>query len=289
MNQFKWSLIAILTVGVWGLTFISTKMLIGQGLLPQEIFLLRFVVAYLGIWFISPRKLWAGNWRDEGWLLLLGVTGGSLYFLTENTALEITLATNVSFIICTTPLLTALLAHFFYKQERVGRKLLGGSVLALVGVALVVYSGSFVLKISPVGDLLTLVAALSWAFYSLIIKHLSERYDTTFITRKIFFYGVLTILPFFLLRPWHFPCERLLQPVVLCNLLFLSVVASLVCYAVWNMVVKRLGVMRSSNFLYLNPLFTLVGSFLFLGEQLTAAALFGAVLIVAGVYWSSKH
>lgn len=286
---YTYHLIAILVVGIWGLTFISTKILIGNGLSPQEIFFLRFLIAYLGIWFISPRKLFADNWKDELWLLLGGVTGGSLYFFTENTALEITLATNVAFIVCTAPLLTTILSLMIYKKEKATRGLIGGSVLALVGVALVVYNGQFVLKISPLGDLLTLLAAFSWAFYSLIMKKMANRYRTTFITRKIFFYGVLTILPAFLFRPWQFSLSGLLQPSVLLNLLFLSLLASLICFVVWNMVLKQLGTVRASNYIYLNPLFTLVGSAILLNEQLTAMSLMGAMLILGGVYWAGRR
>lgn len=225
-KNYIYHLIAILTVGIWGLTFISTKVLIEHGLSPQEIFLLRFLMAYLGIWFISPRKLFADNWKDELWLLWGGVTGGSFYFFTENTALEITLATNVAFIVCTAPLLTTILSLLIYKKEKATAGLVGGSLLALVGVALVVYNGHFILKISPLGDFLTLLAAFSWAFYSLIMKKMSGRYRTTFITRKIFFYGILTILPAFILHPWQFSLSGLWQPAVWMNLLFLGVLAS---------------------------------------------------------------
>lgn len=288
-NNYTYHLVAIVVVAIWGLTFISTKVLIGHGLSPQEIFLLRFLMAYVGIWFISPRKLFADNWKDELWLLLGGITGGSFYFLTENMALEITLATNVAFIVCTAPLLTTILSLLIYKKEKATRSLIGGSLLALVGVALVVYNGSFVLKISPLGDFLTLLAALSWAFYSLIMKKMANRYRTTFITRKIFFYGVLTILPAFLFRPWQSAFSLLLEPAVLFNLLFLGVLASLACFVVWNMVLKQLGTVRASNYIYLNPLFTLVGSAVFLGEQLTIVALMGAVLILGGVYWAGRR
>lgn len=287
-NNYTYHLIAIVVVAIWGLTFISTKILIGYGLSPQEIFLLRFLMAYVGIWFISPRKLFADNWKDELWFVSGGITGGSFYFLTENMALEITLATNVAFIVCTAPLLTTILSLLIYKKEKATRGLIGGSLLALVGVALVVYNGSFVLKISPLGDFLTLLAAFSWAFYSLIMKKMANRYRTTFITRKIFFYGVLTILPAFLFRPWQFDMSLLLEPSVLFNLLFLGVLASLVCFVVWNMVLKELGTVRASNYIYLNPLFTLVGSAVFLGEQLTIMALMGAILILGGVYWAGK-
>lgn len=282
-------LIAILTVGIWGLTFISTKVLIEHGLSPQEIFLLRFLMAYLGIWFISPRKLFADNWKDELWLLWGGVTGGSFYFFTENTALEITLATNVAFIVCTAPLLTTILSLLIYKKEKATAGLVGGSLLALVGVALVVYNGHFILKISPLGDFLTLLAAFSWAFYSLIMKKMSGRYRTTFITRKIFFYGILTILPAFILHPWQFSLSGLWQPAVWMNLLFLGVLASLVCFVVWNIILKQLGTVRASNYIYLNPLFTLIGSAVLLDEQFTVMSLMGAMLILGGVYWAGKR
>ena len=287
-KNYTYHLTAICTIAIWGLTFISTKVLIEYGLSPQEIFLLRFLIAYVGIWFISPRKLFADNWKDELWLLLGGITGGSFYFLTENTALGITLATNVAFIVCTTPLLTTILSLLIYKKERATRGLIGGSLLGLVGVALGVYNGSFVLKIFPLGDFLTLLAAFSWAFYSLIMRKMADRYSTTFITRKIFFYGVLTILPAFLFHPWQFDIEKLLEPAVLLNILFLGVLASLICFAVWNVVLKRLGAVRASNYIYLNPLFTLVGSAFLLNEHLTIMALMGAVCIFGGVYCAGR-
>lgn len=288
-KNYIYHLIAILTVGIWGLTFISTKVLIEHGLSPQEIFLLRFLMAYLGIWFISPRKLFADNWKDELWLLWGGVMGGSFYFFTENTALEITLATNVAFIVCTAPLLTTILSLLIYKKEKATAGLVGGSLLALAGVALVVYNGHFILKISPLGDFLTLLAAFSWAFYSLIMKKMSGRYRTTFITRKIFFYGILTILPAFILHPWQFSLSGLWQPAVWMNLLFLGVLASLVCFVVWNIILKQLGTVRASNYIYLNPLFTLIGSAVLLDEQFTVMSLMGAMLILGGVYWAGKR
>lgn len=283
-------LIAILVVAIWGLTFIATKVLINHGLTPQEIFFYRFLIAYSGIWMISPRRLFADNWKDELWLMAGGLFGGSLYFFTENTALGITQTSNVAFIICTAPLLTTILSLLFYhKSEKATKGLVYGSLLALLGVGLVVFNGSFVLKLSPVGDLLTLLAALSWAFYSLVIKKMTGRYPTVFITRKIFFYGVLTILPAFLLRPLQPDFDILLKPIVLSNLLFLAVLASLICYLLWNVVLKQLGTVRASNYIYLNPLVTMVASVIILHEQITWITLLGAGCIISGVYLAEKR
>ncbi|MDE6173112.1 MAG: DMT family transporter, partial [Bacteroides sp.] len=123
----------------------------------------------------------------------------------------------------------------------------------------------------------------------LIMKEMSGRYGTFFITRKIFFYGILTILPAFAVRPWHFDMHQILQPAVWVNLLFLGVLASLICFAVWNLVLKQLGTVRASNYIYLNPLFTLIGSAFLLGERLTAVAVVGAVCILGGVYLAGKR
>lgn len=280
--------LAFLTVAVWGTTFISTKLLIENGLRPHEIFFLRFLIAYIGCWFIAPKKLTANSAKDELMLLMAGMTGGSIYFITENSALGVTQTTNVSFIICTTPLLTSLLSLLFDKKEKVGKMFFVGTIVALTGVALLIFNGSFVLKLSPVGDLLTLCAALSWAFYSIIIKHLSGHYHSAFITRKVFFYGVITVLPYFLLHPWDFPLENFAKPIVWMNLLFLSVLASLVCFMTWSLIVKTIGTIKSSNYLYLNPLFTTIAAWLVLNEHLTIYAILGVGLVLSGVFLTSK-
>lgn len=284
---WKYHLLAFVIVALWGTTFISTRILLDYGMTPKEIFLIRFLMAYVGIWLVSPRRLWCNNWRDEAWMLLAGMTGGSIYFLAENTAVGMTLVTNVSFIVCTAPLLTAILA-LWLEHRHPTRRLFGGSLLGLMGVAMVVYNGSFVLRIEPVGDLLSFSAAWMWAFYSLIINRVSGRYGTAFITRKVFFYGVLSILPFFVGSPWQFPLNQLLHPVVLGNVLFLGVVASLVCYVLWNVVLKRLGTVEASNYIYLNPVFTMICSYIVLGEQMTPMAMLGALLILGGLYWAGK-
>lgn len=289
-DKTLYHLLAFVIIAIWGMTFISTRVLIEHGFSPEEIFLSRFLIAYLGICFISPRKLWCDSWKDELWMVVLGITGGSLYFWTENTAVGITLVTNVAFIVCTAPLLTALLSMVFCKKQQdvSYTKLLMGSITALAGVSLVVYNGSFVLQINPLGDFLSLLAALSWAFYSLIMNHVGNRYNMIFITRKVFFYGVLTILPCFLLNPWQVSLDTFIQPVVLFNILFLGVLASLICYYIWNLILRKLGALTASNYIYLNPCFTMLGSALFLSESMTSVGFLGAALILLGVYIAEK-
>jgi drug/metabolite transporter (DMT)-like permease len=281
-------LLAFVIVFVWGTTFVSTKVLLLAGLSPEDILFYRFALAYAGIRFLSGNKLFSDTWKDEFLFFLLGISGGSLYFITENTALKLTQASNVSLLVCTAPLFTAILSHFMSETEKLSRRIINGSVLAFLGMALVVFNGHFVLKLSPVGDLLSLSAALCWAFYTIILKQISARYNSLFITRKVFFYGLITIAPTFFFRPLTTNPEIFSDPVVWSNLLFLSLIASLCCYFAWNVIIKKLGAVRATNYIYLNPLATLITSAVIIHEKITAIALTGAALILAGVFWAEK-
>lgn len=289
MNQkLLWHLIAVGAVAVWGTTFVNTKVLYNSGLTPSEIFFLRFLIAYVAIWFISPRKLFANSWRDEGLMLLLGITGGSLFFVAENSAVGLTYVNNVSFITSTSPLITVILGIVFVKSIKTTWTLITGSLIALLGVGIVIFNGSFILHLNPWGDLLALLTAVCWAVYSLLMKAVSSKYSAVFITRKIFFYGLVTVLPMFLIDPWTATFSMLMTPKVVLNLLFLGLIASFLCFALWTVVIARLGVMTASNYQYLNPITTVVASAIFLSEPMTAIAYMGSALILIGVAVSNK-
>lgn len=289
MKNLGFHLLAILTIAIWGVTFVNTKVLLQHGLQPMEIFLLRFIVAYLCIWTISPRRLLSDSWKDEALFFILGLVGGTVYFVAENTAIGLSYVNNVSFIVCTAPLITMLLAILFIKSVKATVPLVLGSLIALVGVAIVIYNGHFVLRLNPLGDFLALTAAFSWAIYSLVIKKVSNRYSATYITRKVFFYGILTVIPLFFFKPWAFPLGGFRQPAVWMNLLFLSVVASFLCFLWWSVAVKKIGALPTSNYVYLNPVTTVCASALVLNEPMTVMACLGSALILLGVFIANRH
>ncbi|MCD8164725.1 MAG: DMT family transporter [Bacteroides sp.] len=282
-------ILAIITVTIWGTTFVSTKILIGYGLTPVEIFFYRFLLAYGCIWLLSPRKLFSGSPKDEVLFLAAGLCGGSLYFIAENTALGITLASNVSLILATTPLMTAFLSYFLNKKEKLTKNLIYGSCVALAGVALVVFNGSFILQINPLGDILTLISALVWSLYCILLKKLENRYPTIFITRKVFAYGLITLIPFLVATPLHPTREILQQPTVIANLLFLGLIASMLCFMMWNTAIKNIGVVKTSNYIYIVPLVTLITSSLIIDEKITLPAITGCIMILGGVYLAEKR
>ena len=287
--MWRYHLLAIATILVWGVTFVNSKVLLLHGLAVHEIFVIRFGIAYLCIWTISPRRLWASSLRDEAIMMLLGITGGSLYFVAENMAVKLSFVSNVSFIVCTAPLFTTLLGLLFIKGMRATRGLVIGSMLAIAGMAMVIFNGQFVFKLNPAGDLLAFCGALCWAVYSLLMKSVATRYGAVFVSRKVFFYGLLTALPLFAFMPWQFPAEGFLDPAVWGNLLFLGFIASFACFVLWNLAIKKVGAISVSNYVYLNPISTVVCSALVLHEPTTWIAILGSALILSGVFVANKR
>lgn len=288
-------ILAFITVAIWGSTFVFTKMLLLNGLSPAQIFTLRFIVAYVLLLTFElitrwqSFRLFSTSWRDELMMLLLGITGGSIYFLTENAAMLYTTATNTSLIVCSCPLFAMLLVALAYRQtERFTRVQVIGSLLACLGMAVVVLNGRFVLHLSPLGDMLAFGACLCWAVYSLLMKSVTNRYSTFFITRKVFFYGLLTILPYYILFPGFPSFDVIFSPEVLWNLLFLSVIASMVCFLVWNWVIHQLGAVVATNWVYFNPIITILFAWWLLHEHITLWFLLGSLLIIIGMILSDK-
>ena len=277
-------IVAIFVVLIWGTTFVSSKVLLNSGLLPADIFFVRFIIAYSCLLCLSHKRLFANSIADELTLAGLGIMGGSLYFLTENMALLHSTSSNVSILVSTTPLVTALLLAIFYKSERLSSRQICGSVLAFIGVVLVVLNGQLVLHLNPLGDALALGASFTWGFYSLFMRRIMGRYSADFITRKVFFYGLVTIMPYFaLVHPLDIDLLTSGSMTIWGNLLFLGFVASTGGYLLWNWVMRKLGAVKSTNFIYLQSLVSMVAGHVILGERITIMAIAGAVILIIGM------
>ena len=288
-NQSKalwYHLGALLTVTAWGVSFVSTKVLLEHGINPTEVYVVRTLLAYLLVLCVCHKRIFSNSLRDELLFVSCGLCAGSLYFIAENTALEYTLVSNVSLIVTLSPLITTLLVGAIYKNERPGKGVLMGSLIAFLGVGCVIFNSSFVLDVKPLGDLLSLSAAVCWSVYSLVLRKLSAFYTVMFISRKTFFYGMVTAIPFLIAIPEHTPLDVYLQFDVWSNFLFLGVFCSMIAFIIWAFTIKGLGAIKANNYLYIQPIITLIASALLLGEKVSIVGYVGCSLILLGVWIS---
>ena len=285
-NTARGHLAALLTIAIWGTTFISTKVLL-EDFRPVEILFIRFVMGYLALWIACPRRLRGVTRRQEGSFALAGLCGVCLYYLLENIALTYTMASNVGVIISVSPCFTALLTHFLMRgEDRLRPTFFAGFAVAMAGICLISFNGS-ALALDLRGDLLALLAAFVWACYALLTRKISALgHSTILTTRRTFFYGLVFMLPALAVFGFRPEPARLADSVNLGNLLFLGLGASALCFVTWNFAVKELGAVKTSVYIYLVPVITVAASVLILGEPFTWMTGAGTALTLMGLLLS---
>ena len=279
---------ALYNVIVWGTTFISTKVLLNS-FHPVAILVYRFIIGYIALWLMKPKVLKFQGVKKEFWYFMAGLLGVTIYFLGENIALTMAPTGNVSIIVSMAPLFTAFAAWYFLKTKRPGLYFWIGFAVAMAGIVLINMEGTGFSPAHLKGDALALVAAIVWGLYGVVLRGgVKEEEDVIIRTRRIFFYGLLTMIPCVLFMDVNFSLDRIMEPVNLWNLMFLGVMATAAAYATWNYAVEKLGVMKSSVYIYGIPVVTIIAAALLIGEKITVSAIVGCILTTLGLMISEK-
>jgi drug/metabolite transporter (DMT)-like permease len=274
---------AVFTILLWGTTFISTKLLL-KDFTPVEILIIRFVLGLIGLIIACPKPARGTTLRQELTFAGAGLSGITLYYLLENIALTHTTASNASVIVSVAPFFTVLLSYVVSRgKEKLRLMYFVGFAIAMAGICMLSFTTTK-FQAEPVGDLLALLAAVAWAFYSILTRKTgSYGFSTMQVTRRIFAYGVLFMIPAWFITDCHLGLSRFADPVNLGNMLFLGLGASALCFATWNFAIKHLGAVKSSVYIYAIPPITVIAAAVVLGEQVTPLSLLGIVLTLAGL------
>ncbi|MGP4115740.1 DMT family transporter [Levilactobacillus zymae] len=280
-------LVALLTVLLWGTTFISTKILLVD-FAPIEILLTRFVIGLLALFVAYPKVFKFTSWHEEGAFSLAGLLGICLYYLLENFALTLTLASNIGVIVSISPFFIAMIGALMHRNT-LNRQFLLGFVAAMAGIVLISFNGTSGVHFNFWGDLMAILAALVWALYSYVVIYLNHlHYNPIQVTRRTFTYGILFILPIFGLTHGTIKLGTILQLTNLGNFLFLGLGASAVCFLSWAYAVKTLGAVKTSVYIYLTPVITVIFAALILHEPITPWIIVGICLTISGLVVSQR-
>lgn len=279
---------ALVTILIWGTTFISTKVLLNS-FSPIEILFFRFIIGYLALWLVCPHKLKSNNKKEELYFASAGLCGITLYYLCENVALTYTLASNVGVIISIAPFFTALFNFIFLKGEKPQLRFFVGFIIAMIGIYLISFSSDTTLQLNPLGDILAVIAAIIWAAYSTITKKVSTfGYNTLQTTRRSFFYGLIFMIPILFIMDFKLDLGRFMHMKNYLNILYLGLGASAMCFVTWNCAVKILGSVKTSVYIYMVPVITTITSVIILHEQITWIAACGIILTLIGLFVSES-
>jgi len=278
----KYHLSAIITVTIWSITYISSKIVLDV-LTPTQLTLYRFIIGYICLFIIKRPKTIRLNFKEDINIILAGFFGIFLYYIIENSATNLTQASYVSIIVSTIPLITSILAHFINRDESFSMIQIFTFIMAFTGILIVILEGSSIEQGVFLGNLLALLGAVIFSLYNIFLRRIKEKIDPLERARKINFYGLIFILIYFLIiKEESIPLE-IFKPVYIFNILFLGIIASSMCILLWGYSITGIGAIKTSRYIYLAPLITSVVSSLILKEQITLFKTLGMILIILGM------
>lgn len=273
---------------MWGATFVSTKVLLNY-FQPVEVLFTRAVLAFIALLIFFPHHLKLKNPKQEFAFAGAGLFGIVLYFMLENTALTMTYASNVGIIVACAPFFVAVAVGIFFKNEKSGKFFYIGFVIAMTGVILISMNGQKSFNLNPAGAGLAFLAMISWGAYSALVKKIGEwDYPTIAVTRRIYFYAILFLIPVLIKQKASWDISLIHNPQVVSNFLFLGIGASAMGFMLWNLSTKWIGAVKTSVYIYVLPVVTVVLSMLILHEKMTVISVFGSLLIFVGLIISQK-
>jgi drug/metabolite transporter (DMT)-like permease len=282
----------ILTAIFWGSSWVVVKHLTAD-LDPVIIATGRFLL--LSLMFI-PVVLWLHlkgerlELKDVGALALLGVFGVALLYILQYYGVNLTTAINASLMTTFNPTVTLLLSSLFL-HERVSNKKIAAILIAFLGAFLVITNGdmSFGTRMNDIiGSLLSLASTCCWAVYTVMSKKAVEKHSALFLVAYTSIFGTLFLLPVASLNP---AAAKLLSLSFSDGawLLYLALTCTVFGYFAWSYSLERIDASQAAIFIYLVPLSSILLSYIFLGEHLTPYSTLGALLIFAGVYYSTRE
>lgn len=277
------------TTIMWGSSFAVAKLALAQ-MAPLSLATLRFLVAgiffVLVLYFVPEKKIAKEDWLQLTFLSFIGVAS---YFYVQYTGVSLTTASNASLMIATAPIFTAIFSVWLLKEKFSWLKGVG-VLVSFLGVFLVISNG----KISTLfnsgyflGNIVLIFNASCWAIFSILGKRMMRKYKPLVVTAYLNIIGGILLVPFGV-------GSGLLEQAPKVDfigwwaVIFLALFCSVGGYFAWYYALSKTDATKTAVFIYIQPLVTVVVASILLGEQITLFTICGTVLILSGVYLTSR-
>ena len=278
---------AFIVVSIWSITYVATDMLLANGITALQILVLRFFLALGVLYILKPKLYLPKSFKEELGFVFIAMFGMFFYYVLENFAIGKTDGTNVSIIISFVPILTTLASAFFTKKTGITSLTILGFAIAISGVVMVVFNGTVTLDFDFFGYILAFGAALCWTVYSVLLEKYLVRFDSIIITRRMLIYTLIPLTPMTFIIDGIPNMKTFVEtPVLIACISLLGIFGGSLCYHWWNKATRNLGVVITTNYLYMSPFITMVFAFFATKTPITAMGICGAILILFGVILS---
>jgi drug/metabolite transporter (DMT)-like permease len=291
-NNFKAYLMLILCAFFWSGNFIVGKFATLYQVPPLTLNFFRWLIVWIILVPFTFRDILINIKvikRNFYSILLMSVTSISVFNSVVYYSLNYTQVLNGALMISTIPLLIIFIS-FLFKTEKINSRQILGLVLSIIGVATIVTRLDFgkLLNLDlNKGDLWLLVAMLSWAIYSTMLRtHKTELKYLSFMT-IIVSIGLIFLFPQFLFELNNHQFIKFNIPVILITS-YVVFFAGIGSYILWNKAVVIVGPNKAGIFLHLMPVFSSFMAIFLLNEKLMNFHIIGAIIIFIGIYLSSK-
>lgn len=272
-----------LAASIWGAMYVVVKVVVDV-VPPLELVWIRYLIAViaLGMIGIMMNHSWKIAKKDWMVIFLVGLIGNTISIVTQEMGTMLSTAQMGAIITATTPAFMVVFARLILK-ERITLKKCISIVLATIGVGIIVGNGQIDVT-QQLGGLYLLVAALTWALMSVLVKKVPSEYSQIVVTTYTSMIAVILLTPFVLPRLQELDLTTVLQPTIAGGLLYLGIVSTAGGFLLWNKGLQLMNASSGGLFFFFQPIVGTFLGWLLLGETIGLPFWLGSLLIFSGVF-----
>jgi len=282
-NKIIGALFLSLAASIWGAMYVVVKVVV-EVVPPLELVWIRYVIAVIALATIGicMKQSWSIAKRDWLMIFLVGLIGNTISIVTQEMGTMLSTAQMGAIITSTTPAFMVLFARFILKEKITLKKCLS-IVLATIGVGIIVGNGQIDVS-QQLGGFYLLVAALTWALMSVLVKKIPQQYSQIVITTYTSMVAVCLLTPIVLPRIKYLDVSSVLQPTISGGLIYLGIVSTAGGFLLWNKGLQLMNASSGGLFFFFQPIVGTFLGWLLLDETIGLSFWLGTMLIFSGVF-----
>ncbi|MDQ0198234.1 DMT family transporter [Neobacillus ginsengisoli] len=281
-NTILGSIYLALASSIWGGMYVVVKIVVSV-IPPLELVWIRYLVAIVALLIIGliTRQKWRIDKRHFLIIIAIGVIGNAISIVTQETGTMLSSAQMGAIITSSTPAFMVIFARLLLKERLTLKKVLS-VCLATIGVFLIVGVGHVNLS-SKLGGISLLIAALTWALMSVLVKRVPSDYSQIVVTTYSILVALIVLTPLVLPRLHAINISQLTHPTIWGGVLYLGIVSTAGGFLLWNRGLQMLNASSGGLFFFFQPVVGTLLGWLILGENIGVTFWIGSILILTGV------